>query len=203
MKNKENIEVKKISENLDKLMAHHFLSFEDLSKAITGPHLSRLTKRDYLSVISEKNKENGKVKKISENLDKLISHHSLSFRGVSRATGIAQPHLSRLSKKEHASPGLDVLEKISNFFEINIAQLIGEQEIDFDKLPKLTEVLEKISHFFGITVAQLTGEEKINFNNLPKLNSTKEGKPEEIKELPNSDDDAIEEPYPETPSFGP
>jgi transcriptional regulator with XRE-family HTH domain len=85
------------------------------------------------------NKENSKTKKIGENLNNLMEHHSLSFRGLSKATGIAQPHLSRLSKGEHASPGLGVLQKISNFFKISIAQLIGDQEINLSDLPGLSK----------------------------------------------------------------
>lgn len=80
------------------------------------------------------NNENSRAEKISKNLSELMRKHSLSFRSVSTATGIAQPHLSRLAKGGHKSPGLEVLEKISKFFKISIAQLIGDQKIDFDKL---------------------------------------------------------------------
>jgi transcriptional regulator with XRE-family HTH domain len=122
-------------------------------------------------------KENSKAKKISENLNNLINHHSLSFRGLSKATGIAQPHLSRLSKGEHASPGLEVLEKISNFFEISIAQLIGEQKIDFNSLSNLGERPDK-------QIQTASGME------IP----TNEGFPEKDSEEPQSEDEASPRP---------
>ena len=76
------------------------------------------------------------VEKISLNLKNLLKHHNISIRGLSRAIGTTPAHITKLSKCEYASPGLDILEKISIFFNISIAQLFGEQEIDFENKPK-------------------------------------------------------------------
>ena len=78
-----------------------------------------------------------KVKNFSLNLKKLIKHHDVSIRGMSKATNLDRAHLNRLMQCKHSSPGLVSLEKIANFFKISIAQLIGEQEINFEQLPKV------------------------------------------------------------------
>jgi transcriptional regulator with XRE-family HTH domain len=78
-----------------------------------------------------------KVKKFSINLQQLIKHHAVSIRGMSKATDLDRAHISRLMQGKYSSPGLESLEKIANFFRISIAQLIGEQEINFSKLSKL------------------------------------------------------------------
>ena len=80
-----------------------------------------------------KNKET----KFSANIKRLIKHHAVSVRGMSKATDLDRAHLNRLIQGRHPSPGLKSLEKIANFFKISVAQLIGEQEIDFVQLPRL------------------------------------------------------------------
>jgi len=70
----------------------------------------------------------------SVNLGLLIKHYGLSIRKISRATNLDRSHLNRLIQGKHTSPGLQSMEKIANFFKISIAQLIGEQEIDFTSL---------------------------------------------------------------------
>lgn len=81
--------------------------------------------------------KNTKTEQFASNLKKLIKYHSVSIRGMSRATTLDRAHLNRLMQGKHNSPGLQSLEKIANFFKISIAQLIGEQEIDYAQLPKL------------------------------------------------------------------
>jgi transcriptional regulator with XRE-family HTH domain len=69
-------------------------------------------------------------------LNKLLQHHSLSYRNFAKAIGITHPYLFRLSKGKHANPGIDVINKMSKFFKISIPQLLGEQEINFKNRPK-------------------------------------------------------------------
>ena len=70
----------------------------------------------------------------SNNLGLLAKHHELSIRKISLATKLDRAHLNRLLQGKHASPGLHSMEKIANFFKISIAQLIGEQDINFAEL---------------------------------------------------------------------
>jgi len=76
------------------------------------------------------------VEKIASNLKRLLKHHNVSIRGLSRSIGATPAHITKLSKCEYVSPGLDILEKIAVFFNIPITQLFGEQDIDFDNRPK-------------------------------------------------------------------
>ena len=80
-------------------------------------------------------KENNKAKKFSIILAELIKHHNLTQRGLSKEINIAQPHIARLIRGEHPSPGLEILVKVSGFFGVTIAQLIGDEPIDFTALP--------------------------------------------------------------------
>lgn len=70
----------------------------------------------------------------SSNLGLLAKHHKLSIRKISLATKLDRAHLNRLIQGKHASPGLQSMEKISDFFKISIGQLLGEQEINFTEL---------------------------------------------------------------------
>jgi len=93
--------------------------------------------------VEKSNRNNNKIKKNSSaskgfvaTLNKLLQHHSLSYRNFAKAIEITHPYLFRLSKGQHANPGIDVINKMSKFFKISIPQLLGEQEIDFKKRPK-------------------------------------------------------------------
>jgi len=83
-----------------------------------------------------------KSESFSVNLRLLVKHYNLSIRKISRATKLDRAHLNRLIQGKHASPGLQSMEKIATFFKISIAQLIGEQEINFTQLQPITEVQE-------------------------------------------------------------
>lgn len=76
-----------------------------------------------------------KTKSFIANLKRLVKHYKVSIRGMSKATNLDRAHLNRLIQGKHSSPGLESLEKISDFFKISIAQLIGEQEINFSQMP--------------------------------------------------------------------
>ena len=93
--------------------------------------------------MEKSNHDSNKIKKISPAtgrfatiLNKLLQHHSLSYRNFAKAIGITHPYLFRLSKGQHANPGIDAINKMSKFFQISIPQLLGEQEIDFKNRPK-------------------------------------------------------------------
>ena len=85
----------------------------------------------YISM--EQQTSNKKVNKFSLTLKRLLEHHSLSFRSFAKALGVTHPFLVRLTTKKQANPSIKTLEKLSNFFKISIAELLGEQEIDFKK----------------------------------------------------------------------
>lgn len=78
----------------------------------------------------------------SSNLGLLAKHYKLSIRKISLATKLDRAHLNRLIQGKHASPGLQSMEKIADFFKISIAQLIGEQEIDFTELQPIKDSTE-------------------------------------------------------------
>jgi transcriptional regulator with XRE-family HTH domain len=81
-------------------------------------------------------KTNEKSKIFSKTLKRLINHHSISFNKLSEAIGIARPHLTGLATGKRSNPKLNTVDKISRFFKVSIAQLTGEQKIDFKTRPK-------------------------------------------------------------------
>ena len=70
------------------------------------------------------------------NLMRLAEHYHFGVRELGRNLGVAASHLTRLTHGLRTNPGLDLLIKLAYLFNVSIAQLIGEQEIDFKKLPK-------------------------------------------------------------------
>lgn len=84
----------------------------------------------------KQNTPSNKIKGFSVTLHKLLEHHSLSFRKFAKALGVTHPSLVRLTTSKNANPSIRTLEKLSNFFKISIAELLGEQEIDFKSRPK-------------------------------------------------------------------
>lgn len=72
-----------------------------------------------------------KKNSIGDNLKKLTTHHGISFRRLSKNVGFTHSYLAKLAKNKYASPGIEVLKKISEFFKISLSQLTGEHEIDF------------------------------------------------------------------------
>ena len=84
----------------------------------------------------DKNNTSDSTKKFSATFNKLILHHSLSFRKLAKALGISHPYLFRLSKGQHTNPGIDAVAKIAKFFKISTAQLLGDEKIDFKSRPK-------------------------------------------------------------------
>ena len=81
-------------------------------------------------------KKNKGSEKFSNSLRMLIKYHSITFRELSKAIGITHPHLVRLSNGKSCCPSLETLKKLSDFFNVSISQLLGEQKIDFEKRSK-------------------------------------------------------------------
>jgi transcriptional regulator with XRE-family HTH domain len=82
-------------------------------------------------------------KKFRTNLKLLIKYHDVGIRELGRSIDVAASHLTRLINGMRTNPGLSLLKKISEFFNISIAQLIGEQKIDFKKLPKKSNLIQQ------------------------------------------------------------
>ena len=93
----------------------------------------------FVSVKTEKANDK-KVKKIAKNFSLLLKHHSVPYRKLAKSIDLAHPYLLRLSKGLHANPGFFNLEKIAKFFKISLAQLTGDQEINFKNRPKDLEL---------------------------------------------------------------
>ncbi|EKD99455.1 MAG: hypothetical protein ACD_22C00254G0001 [uncultured bacterium] len=83
-------------------------------------------------------KKNDPIINIGNNLQLLLNHYSFSLRELSKAINVTHSHLSKVKRKV-ANPSIGLTKKIADFFKISIAQLIGEQAIDFEKLPKKTD----------------------------------------------------------------
>lgn len=80
-------------------------------------------------------KKNDPIISIGNNLQLLLNHYSISLRELSEAINVTHSHLSKVKRKV-TNPSIDLTKKIADFFKISIAQLIGEQEINLEKLPK-------------------------------------------------------------------
>jgi len=77
-----------------------------------------------------------KSKIFGTTLKRLINHHSISFNKLGAAIGITRTHLMGLTTGKYSNPKLNTIDKVSRFFKVSIAQLTGEQEIDFKNRPK-------------------------------------------------------------------
>lgn len=77
-----------------------------------------------------------KIKNFAINLKKLLNHHSLSLTKLAKTVGVTHTYLSRLTNHQRTNPSIDIIEKISEVFQVPLSQLFGEQEIDFKNRPK-------------------------------------------------------------------
>jgi len=82
------------------------------------------------NTISKKSKFFGKT------LKRLINHHAISFNKLGATIGVTRTHLMGLTTGKYSNPKLNTIDKVSRFFNVSIAQLTGEQEIDFKNRPK-------------------------------------------------------------------
>jgi transcriptional regulator with XRE-family HTH domain len=83
------------------------------------------------------NKESEIFSKI---LKQLINHHSISFNKLGALTGVDRSHLKGLTTGKYSNPKLNTIAKVAGFFKVRLAQLLGEQKIDFENRPKNLEL---------------------------------------------------------------
>ncbi|MEI8055113.1 MAG: helix-turn-helix domain-containing protein [bacterium] len=76
-----------------------------------------------------------KTKNFAIILGKLIKHHSLSLQQLASIVGVTHSYLSKLINHRRTNPSIKIIEKISKIFQVSLAQLFGEQEIDFKSRP--------------------------------------------------------------------
>lgn len=85
----------------------------------------------------ESSKTVGKKSRIfGKTLKRLINHHAISFSKLGASIGVTRTHLMGLTSGRYSNPKLNTIDKVSRFFRVSIAQLTGEQEIDFKNRPK-------------------------------------------------------------------
>ncbi|MFJ1269980.1 XRE family transcriptional regulator [Legionella lytica] len=92
-------------------------------------------------------------------LSELIKQFDLNALEIERLTGVPASTIYRLLKSD-GNPTIEVLKKLSSFFQITVSQLIGEEPIGCKQIP-LVPPLE-VSSFF-----ELKSEDKSKFDNIP------------------------------------
>lgn len=92
-------------------------------------------------------------------LSELIKKFGLNALEIERLTGVPASTIYRLLKSD-GNPTIEVLKKLSSFFQITVSQLIGEEPIGCRQIP-LVPPLE-VSNFF-----KLKSEQKSRFDSIP------------------------------------
>ncbi|CAM4448867.1 MAG: putative HTH-type transcriptional regulator [Legionella sp.] len=92
-------------------------------------------------------------------LSELIKKFDLNALEIERLTGVPASTIYRLLKSD-GNPTIEVLKKLSSFFQITVSQLIGEEPIGCKQIP-LVPAFE-VSNFFN-----LKPEEKTKFDSIP------------------------------------
>ena len=88
-------------------------------------------------------------------LSKLIKKYNLNALELERLTGIPASTIYRLLKNKDGNPTIEVLKKLSGFFQITVSQLIGEEPIGCNQIPLIPTF--EISQFFNLS---LEGKQK-------------------------------------------
>ncbi len=70
------------------------------------------------------------MNKLADNLRALIIKNEISEFELARRIGVAQPIINRLVKAQTASPKVETLIKIANYFAITVGELIGQFPLD-------------------------------------------------------------------------
>jgi transcriptional regulator with XRE-family HTH domain len=86
---------------------------------------------------------------MGDNLDRLLGLHSMSATRASSVLGISAQALSEIRKGKRASPNIDTLEKISDFFEVSVdrlrkatvAELLQDEIADPDRFARVEKKL--------------------------------------------------------------
>ena len=84
--------------------------------------------------------KNCKIKNFAANLRLLAEHHSLSLRKLAKAIGVSHTYIFKLAKEMRTNPSMEVIEKITQIFQISLSELFGESKIDFTNRPKELEL---------------------------------------------------------------
>lgn len=69
------------------------------------------------------------MKKLSENLKRLIAEYNLNTAELARATGLLQPVMHRMVAGHTDNPRIDTLLPISRYFKITVNQLVGDEPL--------------------------------------------------------------------------
>ncbi|QBS13517.1 helix-turn-helix domain-containing protein [Legionella geestiana] len=78
----------------------------------------------------------------------LLQKYNLNALELERMTGVPSSTIYRLLKGSAANPTVEVLKKISSFFQITISQLIGEEPMGCKQIPLIqpNKIWEFIAH---------------------------------------------------------
>lgn len=71
-------------------------------------------------------------------LSDLLKKFNLNALELERMTGVPSSTIYRLLKNKGGNPTIDVLKKLSSFFQITVSQLIGEEPIGLTQVPLIS-----------------------------------------------------------------
>lgn len=86
---------------------------------------------------------------IAKVLSELIKKFSLNALELERMTGVPASTIYRLLKNKDGNPTIEVLKKLSSFFQITVSQLIGEEPIGCKQIPLIPT--NEISDFLNLS----------------------------------------------------
>lgn len=72
---------------------------------------------------------------IGDVLSELLKKYNLSALELERLTGVPSSTIYRLLKDKGGNPTIEILKKLSSFFQITVSQLIGEEPIGCKQIP--------------------------------------------------------------------
>ncbi|KTC83373.1 HTH-type transcriptional regulator [Legionella cherrii] len=72
---------------------------------------------------------------IGDVLSELLKKYNLNALELERLTGVPSSTIYRLLKDKGGNPTIEVLKKLSSFFQITVSQLIGEDPIGCKQIP--------------------------------------------------------------------
>lgn len=81
-------------------------------------------------------------------LSELIKKFNLNALELERMTGVPASTIYRLLKNKAGNPTIEVLKKLSGFFQITVSQLIGEEPIGCKQIPLVppSEIFNFLNH---------------------------------------------------------
>lgn len=72
---------------------------------------------------------------IGDVLSELLKKYNLNALELERLTGVPSSTIYRLLKDKSGNPTIEVLKKLSSFFQVTVSQLIGEDPIGCKQIP--------------------------------------------------------------------